>query len=329
MKRPQDMSRRAALQGLALAAGAAALPAFGQPAYPRQPIRALQGFAVGGNADAIARVVGNEMSKTLGQSIIVEAVTGAGGTLASAAVARAPADGYTILLATGGHAVAGALYKKLPYDTVKSFEMVSTITYFPFLIVVPADSKFQTFGDLLKASREAANGIAYGSAGVGTTHHLAGELLARMAGMKLLHVPYRGDAASTTALLAGDVLFTIAPATAVEANIRAGKLRALAVTGPQRWLGMPEVPTVAEQGVAGYDVRSWAGWMAPAGTPPAVINRLNEATRQALLSAEVRTRLRQMGGEAQASTSREMAAMVQAEWKKWSKVVADANIAPV
>lgn len=328
MKRPQDISRRAALQGLALAAGAAALPAFGQQAYPRQAIRALQGFAVGGNADAIARVVGNEMSKTLGQSIIVEAVTGAGGTLASAAVARAPADGYTILLATGGHAVAGALYKKLPYDTVKSFEMVSTITYFPFLIVVPADSKFQTFGDLLKASREAAAGIAYGSAGVGTTHHLAGELLARMGGMKLLHVPYRGDAASTTALMAGDVQFIIAPATAVEANIRAGKLRALGVTGPQRWLGMAEVPTVAEQGVAGYDVRSWAGWMAPAGTPPAVINRLNEATRQALLSAEVRTRLRQMGGEAQASTSREMAAMVQAELAKWSKVVADANIAP-
>jgi tripartite-type tricarboxylate transporter receptor subunit TctC len=325
-----SMNRRAALQGIAAALGAAALPAWAQAsAYPRQPIRALQGFVVGGNADMIARVVSAEMSKSLGQSIVVEAVTGAGGTLASAAVARAPADGYTLLLATGGHAVAGAIYKKLPYDTVKSFQMVSTVTYFPFLVVVPAESRLRSFADLLKAAREGSGSIAYGSAGVGTTHHLGGELLARMAGLKLLHVPYRGDAAATTALLSGEVFFTLAPATAVEPHIRSGRLRALAVTGPQRWLGMPEVPTVAEQGVPGYDVRSWAGWMLPASTPVAVVNRLNDATRQALMSPEVRQRLRQMGGEAQASSPKEMTAMVEAELKKWTKVVADGNIAPL
>jgi tripartite-type tricarboxylate transporter receptor subunit TctC len=324
----QHSGRRLALKGLAAALGAAALPVRAQ-AYPGKPIRAVQGFAVGGNADTIARLVGAEMSKSLGQPLVVEAVTGAGGTLGSAAVARASADGYTLLLATGGHAVTGAVYKKLPYDPIKSFEMVSTVTYFPFLVVVPAESKFRSFADLLKAGRESAGAIAYGSAGVGTTHHLAGELLAKMAHIKLLHVPYRGDAASTTALLGGEVFFTIAPATAVEANIRAGRLRALAVTGPSRWLGMPEVPTVVEQGVAGYDVRSWAGWMAPAGTPAALIKRLNEATRQALLSADVRERLRQMGGEAQASSPKEMAAMVEAEVKKWAKVVADGNITPL
>jgi tripartite-type tricarboxylate transporter receptor subunit TctC len=325
-----SMNRRAALQGIAAALGAATLPVWAQAsAYPRQTIRALQGFVVGGNADMIARVVSAEMSKSLGQSIVVEAVTGAGGTLASGAVARAPADGYTMLLATGGHAVAGALYKKLPYDTVKSFQMVSTVTYFPFLIVVPAESKLRSFADLLKAAREASGSIAYGSAGVGTTHHLGGELLARMAGLKLLHVPYRGDAAATTALLSGEVFFTLAPATAVEPHIRSGRLRAPAITGPQRWLGMPEVPTVAEQGVPGYDVRSWAGWMLPANAPAAAVNRLNDATRQALMVPEVRQRLRQMGGEAQASSPKEMTAMVEAELKKWSKVVADGNIAPL
>jgi tripartite-type tricarboxylate transporter receptor subunit TctC len=294
--------------------------------FPSKPIRAIQGFAPGGNADGIARLVSGEMIKSLGQPIVVEAITGAGGTLASAAVARAPADGYTLLLATGGHAVTGAMFAKLPYDPVRDFAMVSTITFFPFLIVVPADSKLQSFADLLAAARASSKPLAYGSAGVGTTHHLAGELLATMAHVQLLHVPYRGDAASTTGLLAGDVTFTIAPATAVEALIRAEKLRALAVTGPNRWLGMPQIPTVAAQGVVGYDVRSWAGWMLPAGAQRAVVNRLNEATREALLSPDVRSRLRRMGGEAQASSPTEMTQLVASELKKWSQVVTEAAI---
>jgi tripartite-type tricarboxylate transporter receptor subunit TctC len=147
-----------------------------------------------------------------------------------------------------------------------------------------------------------------------------------MGKLKLLHIPYRGDAASTTALLGNQVPFTIAPATAVEGNIRSGKLRALAVTGPSRWLAMPEIPTVAEQGVPGYDVRSWAGWMAPAGTPAAIVNTLNEATRQALLSPQVRSQLRTMGGEAQASSPKEMTTMVEHEFNKWKQVVNEAGI---
>ena len=314
------------LRGIAAAAlcVAASGTAIAQK-YPVKPIKAVQGFAVGGNADSIARLVSAEMTKSLSQPILVEAVTGAGGTLASSAVARAAPDGYTVLLATGGHAVAGALYEKLPYDTVKSFEMVSTITYFPFLIVVNADSKFRNLQDLLAAART-SEGLAYGTAGVGTTHHLAGELLAKMGKLKLLHIPYRGDAASTNALLGNQVPFTIAPATAVEGNIRAGKLRALAVTGPSRWLGMPEVGTVAEQGVPEYDVRSWAGWMAPAGTPASVVQKLNEATRQALLAPHVRAQLRTMGGEAQASSPREMTTWVDQEMNKWKQVVNDAGI---
>jgi tripartite-type tricarboxylate transporter receptor subunit TctC len=319
-----SISRRCAAAALIAVVAGSPLAASAQK-YPERPIRAVQGFAVGGNADTIARLVGTEMAKYLSQPVVAEAVTGAGGTLGSAAVARAAPDGYTVLLATGGHAVAGALYEKLPYDTVKSYEMVSTVTFFPFLIVVPADSKLRNFQDLLAAARQ-GDGLAYGTAGVGTTHHLAGELLGKMGKLKLLHVPFRGDAASTTALLGNQVPFIIAPATAVEANIRAGKLRALAVTGTSRWLGMPEVPTVAEEGVAGYDVRSWAGWMVPAKTPAAIVQRLNEATRQALLSPQVRAQLRQMGGEAQASSPKEMTEMVEHELKKWTQVVKDAGI---
>jgi len=266
------------------------------------------------------------MAKGLGQSMVVEAQTGAGGTIASAAVARAKPDGYTLLLATGGHVVAGALYANLPYKTVADFEMISTITFFPFLVVTSAESKYKSCADLMAAAQKDAQALTYGTAGIGSTHHLAGELLAKMAKVNMLHVPYRGDAASITAMLANDVSFIIAPPTAVMANIKAGKLRALGTTGAQRWAGLPDLPTVAEQGVAGYDVRSWAGLMAPAGTPRPIIDRLNQEVQKALQVAVVKTRLEDMGGEARGSTPEDMRAMVNAELQKWTQVVADAKI---
>jgi tripartite-type tricarboxylate transporter receptor subunit TctC len=294
--------------------------------YPDHPIKILQGFAPGGNADNIARSIGLEISKSFAQSVVVEAQTGAGGTIASASVARAKPDGYTLLLATGGHAVAGALYNSLPYKTVADYEMISTLTYFPFLIVTSAESKFKNFADLLDAARSTPNGLTYGSAGIGSTHHLAGELLAKMGRMNLVHIPYRGDAASITALLANDVNFIIAPPTAVIANIKAGKLRALATTGPQRWPGLPELATVADQGVGGYDVRSWAGLMAPVGTPKPVIDKLNFETNKALLVPSVKSRLEEMGGEARGSTPDEMRQMVSSELQRWTQVINDAKI---
>jgi tripartite-type tricarboxylate transporter receptor subunit TctC len=320
------MHRREFIAGGVGALAAAQLPSVFAQSWPERPIRALQGFAPGGNADAIARLLGAEMSRTLGQPIVVEAITGAGGTLASSAVARAAPDGYTMLLATGGHVVAGALYEKLPYHTVNSFQSVSTITFFPFLLVVPADSKYHSLSDLLSAARGAPDTIAYGTAGIGSTHHLVGELLTKTANVKMLHVPYRGDAASLKALLSGEVPLVVAPPTAALGQITAGKMRVLAVTGAQRWSGMPDVPTVGEQGVTGYDVRSWAGWMVPAGTPPAVVDRLNAATRKALLLPNVKARLEEMGGEARASTPQEMQAMITAELQKWTQVVNDARI---
>lgn len=322
------MLRRQFLQTGAIAATALGLaPSHGwAQAYPDRPIKIFQGFAAGGNADAIARAVGAEMGKTLGQPIVVEAQAGAGGTIAANTVARAKPDGYTLLLATGGHAVAGALYKTLPYKTVQDFEMVSTITFFPFLLVTTAEAKPATFPELLAQAKAQPGKVGYGTAGIGSTHHLAGELLASQSQTQLLHVPYRGDAASLTALLAGDIPFIIAPPTAVMANIKAGKLRAIATTGQHRWQGLPDVPTVAEQGVPGYDVRSWAGLMAPAGTPRAVVDRLNADVQKALLVPAVRSRLEDMGGEARGSSPEEMRAMVAAETQKWTRVVAEAKI---
>jgi tripartite-type tricarboxylate transporter receptor subunit TctC len=310
----------------AAALGAALLPVARAQAWPQRPIKVLQGFAAGGNADAIARLVSTEMARPLGQPMVVEAMAGAGGTLASAAVARAAPDGYTLLLATGGHAVAGALYEKLPYQTVESFQMVSTLTFFPFLLVTQPDGKLRSMADLVAAAKSTAGGLAYGTAGVGSTHHLVGELLSRQAGAPLLHIPFRGDSASITALLGGEVPFIVAPPTAVLGQLKAGKLRALAVTGPQRWSGMPEVPTVAEQGVAGFDVRSWAGWMLPAGTPAPIVERLHAETQKALQVPTVRARLEEMGGEVRGSTPQEMTTMVSSELQRWSRVVADARI---
>lgn len=324
------MQRRHFIRAGAALTAAGGLPftaSFAQAqAYPDRAIKIYQGFAPGGNADAMARSVSTEMSKSLGQAFVVEAQTGAGGTIASNTVARAKPDGYTLLLATGGHAVAGALYNSLPYRTVQDFDMVGTLTYFPFLLVTNAESKYKSFGDVLTAARATPGSVAYGTAGIGSTHHLAGELLAKMAGVQLLHVPYRGDAASLTALLAGDVPFIIAPPTAVISNIKAGKLRAIGATGPQRWPGLPDVPTVAEQGVAGYDVRSWGGLMAPAGTPRPIIERLNAELNKALLVPSVKTRLEEMGGEARGSTPEEMRVMVAEQTQKWIQVVADAKI---
>ncbi|RYF57866.1 MAG: tripartite tricarboxylate transporter substrate binding protein, partial [Comamonadaceae bacterium] len=246
------MRRRAFTAAGTLAACFFQLPALAQ-AYPDKPIRILQGFAAGGNADTIARVVSAEMTHTLGQPFVVEAQTGAGGTIAAGAAARARPDGYTLLLATGGHAVAGALYNKLSYQTVSDFQMVSTVTYFPFLLVVRADSPLRDLRQALSQARADSKSVAYGTAGIGSTHHLAGELLTRTAKAPMLHIPYRGDAAAVTALLSDEVSFIIAPPTAVMSNIKAGKLRALATSGARRWSIMPELPTVAEQGVTGYE----------------------------------------------------------------------------
>ena len=312
---------------LAIFFGILAFSAHAQDAnYPNKPIRLIVGYAPGGATDIVARSIAIKLQETLGQTVIVENRAGAGSNIASEFVARSAPDGYTLLLATGGHAVAGALYNNLAYRTVQDFEMVSTITYFPFLVVVPANSKYANLTALLAAAKANPTEVSYGTAGIGSTHHLAGELLASMSKTQLLHVPFRGDSASLTALLSGEIPMIIAPPTAVMANIKGGKLRAIATTGPQRWQGLPDVPTVTEQGVTGYDVQSWAGLMAPASTPRAVIDRLNAELQKAIVVPAVKSRLEDMGGEVRGSTPEEMRSLVASQTQKWIQVVNDAKI---
>jgi tripartite-type tricarboxylate transporter receptor subunit TctC len=310
------------------AALALSLPlAAGAQTYPERPVRVLHGFAAGGNADVVARLVGAEMAKGLGQPIVVEPKAGAGGTIAAATVASAKPDGYNLLLATGGHAIAGVLYDKLPYDTAKSFQPISALTSFPFLVVVNAASPHQSLGDLIKAAKARPNPLTFGSAGIGTGQHMTGELLANRAGAALTHVPYRGESASVTALLGNEVDFVvIAPTTALP-QVKAGKLRALGTSGSARWSGLPDVPTVAEQGVPNFEVRSWTALLAPAGTPQPVIDRLNAQVATALQDATLRSKLAEAtGGDVHASTPRDLQATIEGDLKRWGQLVKDAKI---
>jgi tripartite-type tricarboxylate transporter receptor subunit TctC len=320
------MQRRHLLAACA-ALGALPLPLAAQT-WPAKPVMVVQGFAPGGNADTIARILGAELSQQLGQPIVVESKAGAGGTIAAGTVARAPADGYTLLLATGAHAIAAALYDKLPYDTDKAFEPISALTSFPFLVVVNKDSKFANLGDLLAQARAKPEKLNFGSAGVGTGQHMTGELLGVGAGVKLTHVPYRGESAALTAVLGNETDFVLVAPTSAIGHIKTGKLRALATSGTARWPGLPEVPTVAEQGVAGFDVRSWTALLAPAATPPAVVARLNAAVQAALKKDAVRAKLEEAtGGDIRGSTPDELRAAIRADIQRWNKLVAVAHIA--
>ena len=322
-----DLTRRRA-SALAFALlGLAALPSAHAQAYPDRPVRLLHGFAPGGNADTVARIVATELARPLGQPFVVEPKPGAGGTLAADAVAKSKADGHTLLLATGGHAIAAALYDKLPYDTLKAFQPVSTLTSFPFLIVVGASGKYGSLQDLRSAERARAGQMNYGTAGIGTGQHMTGGLLVHRTGLAATHVPYRGDAGSVTALLGGEVDFIIAPPTAVVQHLRAGKLRAIAVTSASRLSSLPNVPTVAEQGVPNFEVRSWTALLAPAGTPRAAIDRLNAALRVVLGDEAVKRKLEEAtGGDVRASTPEELSASIDADIRRWTQLVRDANI---
>jgi tripartite-type tricarboxylate transporter receptor subunit TctC len=294
--------------------------------FPTRPLRLVVPYPAGGNGDVVARIVGGEMAKGLGQYIVIETRPGAGGTIGADAVAKATPDGYTLLLVTGGHAVAGASYKSLPYDTVDSFSMISTATFFPFVIATRADGGYPTLPALLQAAKASPGSIKFGSAGPGVTQHLTGELLSSLAGVKLLYVPYKGDAPAVTALLGAEVNFIIAPATAVLPHVQSGRFRLIATTGAARWKGLPEVPTVAESGVPGFEVSSWIGLATTAGAPHAAVRRLHSEIARAVKIPEVTVRLEQIGGEPASCTPEEMRKRVAAELKRWSRVIKEAGI---
>lgn len=295
--------------------------------YPSRPIKVIVGFPPGGGTDVAARIVAAEMSKNLGQSLLVENKPGAAGSLGAAEAARSAPDGYTLFVTPGGHAIFGAMFKSLPFHTVNSFEWISNIVTIPFFIVVPANSEFRTLADVVAKAKGAPGTVTFGSTGPGSTHHLGTELLGSRTGAKFLHVPYRGDAPIITALLANEIQFSIVTPTQAVTNVQAGKFRALAVTAATRDARMPDVPTVDQAlGIQGYDLRSWFAMAAPAGTPKPIVDRLNAEVRKAVGVPEVKARLEAMGGEPAAGTPDAMRERVARELATWIKTVDDAGI---
>ena len=260
----------------------------------------------------------------------MEAKPGAGGNIAAATVANAAPDGYTLGLVTGAHAISGALYKKLAYDPTDSFEMVSTLVYYALVIAVRADSPANTLPDLIAMAKQKPNELSFGSVGFGSTHHLAGELLTTTAGIKMVHVPYRGDAPSVTSLLGGDVPVIVGTTVLLAGQIESGAIRGLAVTSPARTPLLPNVPSAEEAGLKGYDVRTWAGIVAPKGTPADIVQKLNTEIAAMLAEPAVKKALETAtGGEVRGSTPEDMRALIRSEIAKWSKVIDEAKIARI
>jgi tripartite-type tricarboxylate transporter receptor subunit TctC len=317
------VTRRAALAGLAaLVAG----PAHAQAGWPARAITLVHGLAPGGPSDIIARIIAEGLARRLGQQVVVDARPGAGGRVAAGQIARAAPDGYTLMTIPSGHAVSAALYKNLPYRTIDDFSMISLLTEYPFVVVTHADHPIRTLADLISTARSRPTPLLFGSAGNGSLQHLAGELLAKTVNATFQHVPYRGSAQAITDLLAKRIDFIVDSPTAELEFIRAGQVRALAVTGASRFFSLPEIPTTAEAGIPGYTFTSWQGLVAPAGLPPAVIDRLNAEIAGLLTEPAVAERIRMVGNDPSPSSPDAFRARIAADIDKWTKVVDAAKI---
>jgi tripartite-type tricarboxylate transporter receptor subunit TctC len=294
--------------------------------YPNRVIRIVHGFPPGGNVDLIARILANEMEKSLSQSIVVEAKPGIAGALAAEAVARAEADGYTQLVVPSAHPAYGALAKNVKFKVVDDFTWISVASFYPFMIAVKADSRFKTMKQLIDEAKTKPGELKYGSAGVGSILHTTVELIGNQTKTKFLHVPYRGEAPALTGVLTGDVDFIAATTGPISARVKSGEFRALAVTGRTRWPDFPDVPTVAETVAPGFEVISWTGVAGPANLPKPIADRLNAEVRKTLAVPEVKQRLQAMGGDPRATTPDEMKNLVSRQYETWKKLATEANI---
>ena len=297
----------------------------GAQTYPDRPVRLIVGFPPGGSSDTVARVVAQSLSPLLGQPVVVENRPGAGGVIGSDLVAKAAPDGHTLLLATAGHSTAAAMMAKLPFDAVRDFAWITTVTTYPFVIATAADSPIKSLPDLIARAKAAPGKLSYSSAGVGTSHHLLGEWLTSEAGIEMLHVPFKGGTSPVTEVVAGRVDVMFETMTLVLPHIKSGRLRALAVTSPEPKDYLPDVPPVAKT-VPGVVFQSWLGIAAPAGTPPAVVERLNRELRKVLDEQEVQKRLAALGGGSAPISPDLMRAQVQTEVERWKKLVESRRI---
>ena len=305
-----------------LAAALSGAPLAAWAAFPERPLRLVVPFPAGGAADLMARGLAQHLGEQLGQQVVIDNRGGAGGTVACEIVARAPADGYTLLFGTmGTQAINPALYSKLRYDPLKDFAPIALTHITPRVLVVGRSVKARTVGDLVALARAKAGQLTYGSAGNGSSSHLSGALFESLAGVKLVHVPYKGSAPLLTDLLAGRIDATFDSFTVYEKHIQSGQVRALAVTSRTRMAVLPQVPTLAEAGLPGYEVSNWLGVLAAAGTPKEIVTALHAAVIRAMSDAGMKRQLTALGIEPAASTPDEFSDLIRSEIPKWAQLV--------
>ena len=306
--------------------GTALGPATAQePGYPSRPVRIIVAFPVGGLLDTVSRIVGDKLTMVLGQQFIIESRPGAGGTLATAAVARAEPDGYTLMMINDNHAVNPSVFKNIPYDSVKDFAPIGFVGSAPMALSANARLPVRTVQDLIELARQQPGKISYASVGIGSASHLAGELFAAKAGVRMLHVPFRGGAPAINDLVAGHVDTMFVTAVVGGQHMKTGALTPLALAAAARFETLPEVPTMAE---AGYPLEAayWFGLAAPAGTPPAVLAKLEAALSEVLAMPDLRKRMTEMGAVVTPLGSRQFGDYIRAEMAKWADVIAQNNI---
>lgn len=317
---------------VALAAGFSVMASSGvlaseAEAYPTKPIRIVVTFPPGGSADAMIRVVAPRLSSRLGQQVVIENRPGAGGNIGLAQVAKAAPDGYTLGLgAAGGLAANVSLYAQMPFDPVKDFRPISMVAFIPFILVANPSVPVNGLGDALALARKQPATLSVGHGGNGTGMHLSAALLAQMAGVRWTDVAYKGTGPATTDVLGGQIPLAVSDMPASLQLIQAGRLKPLAVTSAKRLAALPDVPTVGEAGVSGYESVGWFGLVAPAQTPDAIVEKVNAGLRAALEDAEVRESMRKLGVEPSAGTSAEFGAFIQSEIRKWGQVIKTADI---
>ncbi|MBA3504909.1 MAG: tripartite tricarboxylate transporter substrate binding protein [Betaproteobacteria bacterium] len=322
------MDRR--VVGIATAVALAALSATpfagAQATYPTKPIRIVVPFPAGGTTDILARAVAQRLSETLGQPAVVDNRPGAGGNIGAELVAKAPADGHTLLMGTvGTHAINASLYSKMPYDHVRDFAPIILVAGVPNVLVVHPSVPVGSVKELIAYAKANPGKLNFASSGSGTSIHLAGELFKTMAGVQMAHVPYKGSAPAVTDLLGGQVQLMFDNLPSALPHIKAGKLKALAVTSATRAAALPDVPTIAESGLAGFDATSWFGLLAPAGTPQPIIARLNNEVAKWLASAEAKEKMAGLGANTAGHSTDEFVRHIAAETSKWAKVVKESG----
>ncbi len=323
MKHVHTLTRRRLVAALALALCGGSAAAQG---WPSKPISLIVPFPPGGTTDVLARALGDKLSQSLGQTVIVENKPGAGATLGADYVVKSKPDGYTLLVGAVHHTIATSVYKKLPYDFQKNLAPITTIALVPNVLVVNAATPVKTVAELVKLAKADPGKLTYGSNGNGTAQHLIGTQFQNQTGTDVIHIPYKGSGPLSTDLLGGQIMMSFDTITPVLPHIKAGKLRALAVTTAKRSAALPDVPTLEEAGLKGFNIGTWFGVLAPAATPKDIVVRLNTEMVKVIQSPEFRTRMAGIGAEPIGDTSAQMAQQIASETEKFGKLVKDAKV---